>query len=352
MPLPTPKAIRLDELADRVGAALEGDGATLIDRVATLENAGAGAIAFLANPKYRAQLASTHAAAVIVAPGAAADTPLPKLVVPNPYATYAKVAALLNPAAAPIPGVHASAVIAPTARVAAEAVIGPNATVGAGARIGARAVIGPGCVIGDDAEVGDDVMLVANVVLYPRCVIGARSLVHAGAVLGADGFGMAEEGGRWLKIPQLGRVVIGADVEIGANTTIDRGAIDDTVIGDDVKIDNQVQIGHNCVIGAHTAIAGCVGIAGSTRIGRNVKIGGAAGVAGHLDIADGTIISGATQVFDPITTPGVYTATFPALPHARWRKIASHTRHLDEFVDRLRALERAAKNNEKGGGGR
>lgn len=354
MPPPARRPLRLDDLAARSGARLDGDGAVLIDRVATLEHAGPGAISFLSNPKYRAQLATTLAAAVIVTPEAAGGTALPKLLSANPYATYAKVAALLYPAATPAPGVHPSAAVAPTASVAADATIGPHATVGGGARIGARAVVGPGCVIGDDAEVGDDVMLVANVVLYPRCVIGARTLVHAGAVLGADGFGMAEEGGRWLKIPQLGRVVIGADVEIGANTTIDRGAIDDTVIGDDVKIDNQVQIGHNCVIGAHTAIAGCVGIAGSTRIGRNVKIGGAAGVAGHLDIADGTIISGATQVFDPITTPGVYTATFPALPHAKWRKVASHARHLDEIVDRLRALERAARNNNKDneGGGR
>ncbi|MBA3776061.1 MAG: UDP-3-O-(3-hydroxymyristoyl)glucosamine N-acyltransferase, partial [Betaproteobacteria bacterium] len=180
-----------------------------------------------------------------------------------------------------------------------------------------------------------------HVTVYPNCVIGARTIVHAGAVLGADGFGMAEDEGRWLKIPQLGRVVVGADCEIGANTTIDRGAIGDTIIEDDVKLDNQIQIGHNCTIGAHTAIAGCVGIAGSTSIGRNCKIGGAAGIAGHLEIADGTIVSAATQVFDSILEAGVYTATFPALPHRQWRYVASEVRRLRALAERVATLERA-----------
>ncbi len=174
--------------------------------------------------------------------------------------------------------------------------------------------------------------------------IGARTLIHSGAVIGADGFGLADDDGRWLKIPQIGRVVIGADVEIGANTTIDRGAIDDTVIEDDVKLDNQIQIGHNCVIGAHTAIAGCVGIAGSTRIGRDCRIGGAAMIAGHLEIADGTVISAATQVFDSIREPGVYTGAFPALPHRDWKHVASQMRRLRELADRVRMLENALAN--------
>jgi UDP-3-O-[3-hydroxymyristoyl] glucosamine N-acyltransferase len=173
--------------------------------------------------------------------------------------------------------------------------------------------------------------------------------VHAGAIVGADGFGMAEEDGRWIKIPQLGRVIVGADVEIGANTTIDRGAIDDTVIGDDVKIDNQVQIGHNVVIGAHTAIAGCVGIAGSTRIGRNCRIGGAAMIGGHIEIVDGTVVSGATQVYDSIREPGVYTSSFPALPHKQWRQAMSELRRLRELAERVRALEVAARTRQDRG---
>ncbi len=345
---PPARSIRLDELAARAGAVLEGDGAVQIDRVATLENAGEGAIAFLANPKYKAQLATTQASAVIVGPTAADATALPKLINPNPYATYARVAALLHPAALPPAGVHPSAVIAPTARVAASASIGPNVVIGGEAEIGERVVLGPGTVIGDGAVLGADVMLVAYVVVYPRTRIGPRTLVHAGAVIGSDGFGMAEEGGRWLKIPQVGRVVIGADVEIGANTTIDRGAIDDTVIGDDVKIDNQVQIGHNVVIGAHTAIAGCVGIAGSARIGRNCKLGGAAMIAGHIEIADGAVISGATQVYDSLPEAGIYTASFPAMPHAQWRRVMAELRHLRELAERVRALERAASRDEKG----
>jgi UDP-3-O-[3-hydroxymyristoyl] glucosamine N-acyltransferase len=194
------------------------------------------------------------------------------------------------------------------------------------------------------------VVLHPNVTVYARGVVGSRTIIHAGAVIGSDGFGMAEEGGRWLKIPQVGRVVIGADCEIGANTTIDRGAIDDTVIEDDVKLDNQIQIGHNCVIGAHTAIAGCVGIAGSTRIGRNCKIGGAAMISGHLRIADDVVISGCTGVFHSIEQPGVYTGAFPALPHREWQHAMSGTRRLRSLEARIHALERSIA-NERGHSG-
>jgi UDP-3-O-[3-hydroxymyristoyl] glucosamine N-acyltransferase len=172
-------------------------------------------------------------------------------------------------------------------------------------------------------------------------------VVHAGAVIGADGFGMAEEGGRWLRIPQIGRVIIGDDCEVGANTTIDRGAIEDTVIEDDVKLDNQIQIGHNCTIGAHTAIAGCVGIAGSVRIGRNCQIGGAAMISGHLSLPDGTVVSGGTLIAATPDAAGVYTAVFPTLPHRHWRKVASQLRHLDELAERLRALERMSRDKDQ-----
>jgi UDP-3-O-[3-hydroxymyristoyl] glucosamine N-acyltransferase len=331
----------LAELARSARATLDGDGSVVIAEVATLEHAGPRDIAFLTNPRYRAQLATTRAGAVIVAPGDARATPLPKLVSMNPYATYARVAAILHPARAPAPGIHPSACIERSARIAPSAAIGPYAVIGANASIGERAVIGAHCVVGDIASVGDDAVLDSHVTVYPRCVIGARTLVHSGAVIGADGFGLAEEGGRWLKIPQIGRVVVGADVEIGANTTIDRGAIDDTVIEDGVKLDNQIQVAHNCVIGAHTAIAGCVGIAGSTRIGAHCRIGGAAMISGHLEIAAGTVISAATQVYDSISEPGVYTGAFPALPHREWKQVASQTRRLRELADRVRMLENA-----------
>jgi len=189
-------------------------------------------------------------------------------------------------------------------------------------------------------------MLYPHVVLYAGTQIGPRTIIHSGAVIGADGFGMAEEGGRWLKVPQVGRTLIGADVEIGANTTIDRGAIGDTVIEDDVKLDNQIQIGHNCRIGAHTAIAGCAGIAGSTTIGRNCKIGGAAMIAGHLELADGTVVSAATALFESVPSPEMYTGSFPALPHREWRHVASAMRRLRSIVERVRALERATRKEE------
>jgi UDP-3-O-[3-hydroxymyristoyl] glucosamine N-acyltransferase len=332
----------LSELAARTGARLDGDGNVDILRMGTLEDAGPGSIAFLANPKYRRQLAATRAEAVIVAPDFAAGTALPKLVSSNPYATYAKVATILHPIRVPIPGVHLSAVIGAGAHIRASAAIGPYVVIGAGVTIGERAQIGAACVVGADAAIGDDAILHARVTVYEGCVVGARTIVHSGAVIGADGFGMAEEAGRWLKIPQVGAVRIGNDVEIGANTTIDRGAIGDTLIEDDVKLDNQVQIGHNCRIGAHTAIAGCTGIAGSVQIGRNCKIGGAAMIAGHLSIADGVIISAGTGIMGSIDAPGIYTGIFPMLPYAEWKRVAVAMRRLGSLSARLKALERAA----------
>lgn len=346
MGLPDAVGISLRQLAERCGAELAGDGDVVIDRVATLDKAGKGAIAFLSNPKYRSHLAATRASAVIVAPVDAPATALPKLVAANPYAAYAQVAAMLYPARPPVPGIHPTAVIAVSARVSASAAVGAQAVIGEHARIGERTAIGAGTVIGEDSTVGDDCLLHAGVMIYPCTVIGARTIIHSGAVIGADGFGMAEHQGRWIKVPQLGRVLIGADVEIGANTTIDRGAIGDTVIDDDVKLDNLIQIGHNCHIGAHTAIAGCTGIAGSTTIGRNCKIGGAAMINGHIDIADGTVISAATGVPESIASAGVYTGVMPTLPHREWRHVAVAIRQLRSLFVRLRALERARKDQE------
>jgi UDP-3-O-[3-hydroxymyristoyl] glucosamine N-acyltransferase len=338
----------LAELAARVGATVEGDATRRVSRVGTLEHAGADAIAFLANPRYRAQLATTGAGAVIVAPADATLTSLPRLVATKPYVVYAKVAALLHPTAAVEPGIHPTAVVGDGARIDARAAVGACAVIGARAVVGARTSVGPGTVIGADAEIGDDVTLHANVTVYDRCVIGPRTVVQSGAVIGADGFGMAEEGARWLRIPQVGRVVVGADCDIGANTTIDRGAIDDTVIEDDVKLDNQIQVAHNCRIGRHTAIAGCVGIAGSTHIGRNCQIGGAAMINGHLSIPDGTMIGGATVIMHEIDRPDAYSGSFPALPYREWLKVSARLRRLDELADRVRALERALAAREAG----
>ena len=333
----------LAALAGPAGAVVEGDGSVRVVRVGTLEGAGEGAIAFLANPKYAAQLGSTRASAVIVSPADASRTTLPKLVSPHPYLSYARVAALLHPSAAPAPGVHATAVVDPTAKLAAGVSVGPHATVAAGASLGEGVAVGPGVSIGRDARIGARSQLDAHVVVYDGCVLGEDVRVFAGAVIGADGFGLAQDGGRWLRVPQVGRVVVGDRVEIGANTTIDRGAIDDTVIEDDVKLDNQIQVAHNCVIGAGTAIAGCTGIAGSTRIGRRCRIAGAANIAGHLSIPDDTTIGGATTVLSSIGAPGAYSGAWPVQPFDEWRRTAVRVRRIERLVERVDALERALR---------
>jgi UDP-3-O-[3-hydroxymyristoyl] glucosamine N-acyltransferase len=268
---------------------------------------------------------------------------LPRIVCANPYAYFAKVSALINPRMRRQAGVDPRAVIDPRASVASSAFVGPCAVIEAGATIGEGAEVHAGCYVGFDASIGRDCVLNPRVVVYQRCSLGERAIVHSGSVIGADGFGMAMESGKWLKIPQIGRVIIGDDVEIGANTTIDRGAMGDTVIEDGVKLDNQIQIGHNCRIGAHTAIAGCVGIAGSTRIGKYCRIGGSAMIGGHLDIADNVEISGGTTVPKSIVAAGTYTSVFPVSPHDEWLKNASMLRHLRDMRDRIRRLEEQLK---------
>ena len=335
-----PPGFLLSELAARTRTEPRGDDVR-VDRVATLQRGGAGAITFLANARYRDQLQATSASAVVLAPVHADATSLPRLVSPNPYATFARVAALLHPAMPVAAGIHATAAVDPSAQVDASAAIGPFCVIGANVVVGSGASIGAHCDLGAGVRVGADTLLHPRVTMYANCAIGARGIVHSGVVIGADGFGLAHEDGAWLRIPQVGRVVIGDDVDIGANTTIDRGAIDDTIIGDGVKLDNQIQIGHNCVIGAHTAIAGCVGIAGSTRIGDHCRIGGAAMISGHLEIAAGSTVSAGTLIADSITTPGLYTGVFPALPHTQWTRVAAQLRSVRDLRERIRALERA-----------
>lgn len=333
-------SVSLGELAVRFGCELRGDPDLRVEHVATLAHAGPTALAFLANPKYRGELAQTRAGAVVVDAAGAEASPRPVLIAANPYATYARIAAVLHPAPAVTAGAHPTAWIAPLAQVHDSAHVGAHASIGHGARIGARAVIGPGCVIEDGVEVGDDVRLVARVVVCRGTRIGARTIVQPGAVIGADGFGFAPEHGAWIKVPQVGGVVIGADVEIGANTTIDRGAIDDTVIEEGVKLDNQIQIGHNVRIGAHTAMAACVGVSGSVTIGKRCQIGGAAGIAGHLTICDDVAVTGLTMVSHSIATPGVYSSGLPAIPAHDWRRAVARLHRLDRMAGRLASLEK------------
>lgn len=331
----------LADIAARLGGDVLGDPQICISQVATLASAGPQDIAFLANPKYRGQLANTRAAAVIVAPDAAEGLALSCIVTPNPYVYYARVAALLNPPVEMQAGVHESALVA--SKLLASVSVGPQVTIGRDVVIGDKAVIHAGCAIGDGVSIGAGSVLYPNVTIYRDCVIGARAVIHSGVVIGADGFGFAPEQGKWVKIPQIGRVVIGDDVEIGANTSIDRGALDDTVIGDGVKLDNQIQIGHNCVIGDHCIIAGCVGIAGSTRLGKGCMLGGAAMVLGHLEIADGTVISPGSMVMKSIAKAGKYTALFPLEEHDRWLHTATQVRHLSRLAERVSDLEKKLK---------
>ena len=342
------KRFSLAELARLFGGTVLGDAAVSVRQVAALESAGPEDLSFLTNKKYQKLLTTTRAAAVLLPEDAADATRLPRIVCKNPYASYARIAALLNPEVASESGIHPAAVVDGRARIAASATVGPCAVVEKDAEIGEYVVIGPNCLVGRGVRIGPHSRLHANVVIYHDCVIGQRVILHSGAVIGADGFGMAMDDGHWLKIPQIGRVVIGNDVEVGASTTIDRGALDDTVIEDGVKLDNQIQIGHNCHIGAHTAIAGCTGIAGSTRIGKYCMLGGNAMISGHLTIADKVTISGGTLVAKSISEPGTYTAVFPMLAHAKWLKNAALVRQLDAMMERIRWLENEVKKTRKG----
>lgn len=334
---------RLFEIAERLGGRVLGRAETRISQVATLETALPDQISFLANSKYRVQLGSTKAGAVILGEANAEATDLPRIISDNPYAYFARVSGLLNPLPQIKPGIAVGAIIGEGAEIADTASIAATAVIGAGATVGAYSVIGAGCYIGDNAIVGNHARLYPRVVVYHDCVIGDNLIAHAGAVIGSDGFGHAMDQGRWIKIPQIGRVVIGNDVEIGANTTIDRGALDDTVIEDGVKLDNQIQIAHNVRIGAHTAIAGCVGIAGSTIIGRYCLIGGSAGILGHLQIADRVEIAAFTLIGKSIHEAGSYAAIFPFSRVDDWRKNAVHLRHLDDLAKRVKKLEQEIK---------
>jgi len=341
----------LGELAVRHGLELRGDPDLRVARVGTLQQAGPDALSFLANPGYRKQLATTRAGAVVLEAKFADACPTAALISANPYAAYARIAAELHPAPVFAPGVKAGAAVDPGARVAPDACISAGAVVESGAVIGAGACIGPNCVVGADAVIGEDSRLVASVTICAGVRLGARVLIHPGAVIGADGFGLAREPEGWIKVPQVGSVVIGDDVEVGANTTIDRGAIDDTVIGDGVKLDNQVQVAHNVHIGAHTVVAGCAGISGSTRIGRNCMIAGAVGIAGHLEIVDGVVITGLTMVSRSIGKPGVYSGALPMDDARQWRRNAARFRQLDALARRVKRLEggEEQQNNDDGG---
>jgi UDP-3-O-[3-hydroxymyristoyl] glucosamine N-acyltransferase len=336
-------------LVERLGGRLIGDEDTEVSGIASLDVADASHITFLSNPKLRTKAAHSKASAIILS---AADDAVvsatfrgARIVVENPYAYFARTAQLFGQqnATPVVPGIHPSANVHPDARIGAGACVGAHVTVEADVAIDNGAVIDPGCFIGRGARVGADTHFFANVTFHAGCEIGQRGIVHSGAVIGADGFGFANDKGVWIKIPQTGRVMIGDDVEIGANTSIDRGALADTIIEDGVKLDNQIQIGHNCHIGAHTLMSGCVGVAGSAKIGKYCMFGGAAMVLGHLTIADHVHISAGTMVSRSILEPGQYTGFYPLAKNADWEKSAVIVRNLGTMREKIRELEKTIK---------
>jgi UDP-3-O-[3-hydroxymyristoyl] glucosamine N-acyltransferase len=340
--------LSLPQIVQQLGGTVSASSDVKIHRVGSLQLAEAGAIGFFNDTKYTAQLKNTRASAVIIAPQHASLTNIPQIITDNPYAYFAKVSQLLNPPFSASKGVHSSAVVHASTVIPATCSIGANVVIEANVTIGNNVIIGAGCVVERNSSISDNTVLEANVTIKHATQIGKNCHLFSGCVIGNDGFGYAEEtreskSKRWIKIPQVGRVIIQDDVDIGANTTIDRGAIDDTIIEEGAKLDNLIQIAHNCHIGAHTVIAGCVGIAGSAIIGKHCRIGGAAMILGHLNIADEVTISPGSMIMRSINKAGTYTALMPSQAHEDWLKTAANIRHLTphltQLTDKIKHLE-------------
>ena len=325
-------ALTLAQLADRLGVELRGDGEVLVDRVATLDAAGQGAVSFLSNSRYRAQLARCKASAVIVAESDADQAPIAALVTDQPYVAYARAVSLLHPRESRRKGIHSSACVDVSASIDSTAWVGEHCTIGANVRVGRGSQIGPACVIGAGVHIGDACDLIARVTPLAGAQLGDRVMLHPGVVQASTADG-------WEKVPQIGSVLIGDDVEIGANSCVDRGALGDTIIETGVRIDNQVQVAHNVSIGAHTAIAACVGISGSTRVGRHCTLAGGVGLVGHLTIVDHVHITGMSMVTRSISKPGSYSSGTPLMENSLWRKNAVRMKSLDTLFRRLKSYK-------------
>ncbi|MFK3773581.1 UDP-3-O-(3-hydroxymyristoyl)glucosamine N-acyltransferase [Pseudomonas sp. NPDC089406] len=339
----------LGQLAEALGAQLKGPEALQITGLATLQEAGAGQLSFLANKQYRKFLDDTQAAAVLLKAEDAEGFAGNALIVADPYLAYARISHLFDPKPKAVAGIHPSAVVHEDAEVDASASIGPFAVIEAGARIGANVSVGAHCFVGARCVIGDGGWLAPRVTLYHDVTIGKRVVIQSGAVIGGEGFGFANEKGVWQKIAQIGGVTLGDDVEIGVNTAVDRGALSDTRIGNGVKLDNQIQIAHNVQVGDHTAMAACVGISGSTKIGKHCMIAGGVGMVGHIDVCDNVFVSGMTMVTRSITEPGGYSSGTAMQPLAEWRKSAARIRQLDEMSKRLGQLEKRVDTVTSGG---
>lgn len=329
----------LAEIANLLGGKVLGDDATRIHHVASLASAKEGDIAFINDSKYIKSIATCQASAFVLREKDQDATDLPRIIVENPYAYFAKISTLLNPPEVIENGVASSAVVNKSANISATCCIGEQVYIGANVTLGEHVVIKHGSIIEDGTSIGAHTIIESNVTIKRFSMIGQHCHIFSGAVIGSDGFGYAEEHGKWLKIPQVGQVIIHDHVDVGANTTIDRGALDNTIIEEGVKLDNLIQIGHNCVIGAHTVIAGCVGIAGSAKIGRHCKIGGAAMILGHLEIVDHVTISPGTMITRSIRKADTYTALMPFQTHESWLTTAAKIRQLDSLSDKIKQLE-------------
>lgn len=335
--------ISLGELATQFGCELIGNPDVVVDRVASLSSAQSSALSFLSNAALKEQLSATKAAAVILRADDAEASPVAAIIHDDPYACYARMAAVVCPPPVVKPGVHPSAVIATSAVVADSAQIAPHVVVGERSEIGDNVFVGPGTIVGPDCKVGNDCRLIANVTLARSVTIGVRGVLHPGVVIGADGFGNAMTPEGWIKVPQLGGVRIGDDVEIGANTTVDCGALDNTIIDDGVRIDNLCMIAHNVHIGAHTALAGMVGIAGSTSIGKRCMFAGKSGAVGHIDVCDDVVVAAKTFLSKDVTSPGTYAASFPASEAKSWARQLARFRRLGDLIERVKKLEKGGQ---------
>lgn len=340
-------SVTLGQLATLLGAELHGDASIEVSRVANLETAGSGEISFLSDSKYQSFLAQTAASAVLVKAADLSVCQTNALVVKDPYVGFARVAQLLDSTPQPAVDIHPTAVIAADVQLGQSVAIGPHAVIESGVVLGDGVAIGPGCFVGKNSRLGKGSRLWANVTIYHNVEIGDACLIQSGTVIGADGFGYANERGEWIKIPQVGKVILGNRVEIGASTTIDRGAIDDTIVADNVIIDNQCQIAHNVEVGYGTAIAGGTVIAGSTKIGKYCIIGGAAVINGHIQVCDQATITGMAMVMRSITEPGIYSSGVPAQSNKEWRKMAARVLHIDEMHKRLNQLEKRVEDQEQ-----
>ncbi len=329
----------LGEIAKILGGNIIGDATTQISRVASLQNANLGDICFINDTKYLKDIQACKASAFVLREKDAQATSLPKIIVDNPYSYFAKISSLLNPVEPAVIGISNTAVVASTAQIPNTCSIGHHVVIGERVVLGEGVIIKHGCVIEDGVTIGANTTLEANVTLKHHTEIGQHCHIYSGAVIGSEGFGYAEEAGVWLKIPQVGKVVIYDHVDVGANTTIDRGALDNTIIEEGVKLDNLIQIGHNCVIGAHTVIAGCVGIAGSAKIGKHCKIGGAAMILGHLQIVDHVTISPGSMITRSLLEANTYTALMPFQTHKSWLNTAAKIRQLEALSDKIKQLE-------------